>query len=228
MSKCITIFGCGYLGQTLAELCLGKGWTVSALTRNSATAEALRRMGVSQVAEANLENTGWHAQLDPSQDFVVNCVGAASRTLDGYRQSYVEGQDSIGQWLSGGEVGTLLFTSSISVYPQSEGRSVDETSSNKGASERGQLLLEAEEKCLASVVDVDRSFVLRLAGLYGPNRHLMVEKLKGGQPFEGNANRTLNLIHVADAADAVHGADATEAPQGSLHGPSVHVLLRLE
>ncbi len=203
MSKCITIFGCGYLGQTLAELCLGKGWTVSALTRNSATAEELRRMGVSKVTEANLEKTGWHAQLDPSQDFVVNCVGAASRTLDGYRQSYVEGQDSIGKWLSGGEVGTLLFTSSISVYPQSEGRSVDETSSNEGASERGQLLLEAEEKCLASVVEVDRSFVLRLAGLYGPNRHLMVEKLKRRQPFEGNANRTLNLIHVADAAAAV-------------------------
>ena len=221
MSKCITIFGCGYLGQTLAELCLGKGWTVSALTRNSATAEALRRMGVSQVAEANLENNGWHAQLDPSQDFVVNCVGAASRTLDGYRQSYVEGQDSIGQWLSGGEVGSLLFTSSISVYPQSEGRSVDETSSNEGASERGQLLLEAEEKCLASVVNVGRSFVLRLAGLYGPNRHLMVEKLKGGQPFEGNANRTLNLIHVADAAVAVlHCLEAKPENRGGIYNVS--------
>jgi nucleoside-diphosphate-sugar epimerase len=160
-------------------------------------------MGVSKVVEAKLEGTDWHEQLDPTQDFVVNCVGAASRTLDGYRQSYVDGQESIGKWLAKGKAGTLLFTSSISVYPQSEGRSVDETSSNEGASERGQLLLEAEEKCLASVVDVDRSFVLRLAGLYGPGRHLMVEKLKGGQPFEGNANRTLNLIHVVDAAEAV-------------------------
>jgi nucleoside-diphosphate-sugar epimerase len=178
-------------------------------------------MGVSQVAEANLENTGWHAQLDPSQDFVVNCVGAASRALDGYRQSYVEGQDSIGQWLSGGEVGSLLFTSSISVYPQSEGRSVDEMSSNEGASERGQLLLEAEEKCLASVVNVGRSFVLRLAGLYGPNRHLMVEKLKGGQPFEGNANRTLNLIHVADAAAAVlHCLEAKPGNRGGIYNVS--------
>ena len=182
---------------------MGRGWTVSALTRNPETAEALRRKGASNVVEAKLGGTEWHGQLDPSQDFVVNCVGAASRTLDGYRQSYVDGQDSIGKWLSGGDVGSLLFTSSISVYPQSEGRSVDENSSTVGVSERGRLLLEAEEKCLASVVDVDRSFVLRLAGLYGPNRHLMVEKLKKGKPFEGNANRTLNLIHVVDAADAV-------------------------
>ena len=31
----------------------------------------------------------------------------------------------------------------------------------------------------------------------------MVEKLKAGQAFEGNGRRTLNLIHVADAADAI-------------------------
>ena len=97
----------------------------------------------------------------------------------------------------------MLFTSSISVYPQSEGISVDEKSSTEGASERGRLLLEAEEKCLAPSVGVDRSYVLRLAGLYGPGRHLMVEKLKAGQAFEGNGRRTLNLIHVADAADAI-------------------------
>lgn len=203
MSKSITIFGCGYLGQVLVTRCLDKGWAISALTRNSETAAKLRSLGVSLVVEDQLEGTAWHEQLNPVQDFVVNCVGAASRDLDGYRRSYVEGQESVGKWLEEGKAGTLLFTSSISVYPQSGGVSVDESSSTAGASERGCLLLEAEEKCLASSVCVERNFVLRLAGLYGPGRHLMVEKLKGGKPFEGNANRTLNLIHIADAADAV-------------------------
>ena len=182
---------------------------------------------MSQVVEARLEETEWHGQLDSAQDFVVNCVGAASRTLDGYRQSYVEGQDSIGRWLSGGKVGSLLFTSSISVYPQSEGRSVDEKSSTEGASERGRLLLEAEEKCLAPSVGVDRSHVLRLAGLYGPGRHLMVEKLKAGQPFEGNANRTLNLIHVADAADAIlHCLEAGPGSRGEFSTPRTAVIFQ--
>ena len=221
MSKRITIFGCGYLGKVLAGLCLEKGWLVSALTRNPETARSLRDQGVSQVVEARLEETEWHGQLDSAQDFVVNCVGAASRTLDGYRQSYVEGQESIGRWLSGGKVGSLLFTSSISVYPQSEGRSVDEKSSTEGVSERGRLLLGAEEKCLAPSVGVDRSYVLRLAGLYGPGRHLMVEKLKAGQPFEGNANRTLNLIHVADAADAIlHCLEAGPSIRGGIFNVS--------
>ncbi len=209
------------MGKVLAGLCLEKGWLVSALTRNPKTAQTLRDQGVSQVVEAGLEKTEWHDQLDSAQDFVVNCVGAASRTLDGYRQSYVEGQESIGRWLSGGKVGSLLFTSSISVYPQSEGRSVDEKSSTEGVSERGRLLLEAEEKCLAPSVGVDRSYVLRLAGLYGPGRHLMVEKLKAGQPFEGNANRTLNLIHVADAADAIlHCLEAGPSTRGGIFNVS--------
>lgn len=209
------------MGKVLAGLCLEKGWLVSALTRNPQTAQTLRDQGVSQVVEAGLEKTEWHGQLDSAQDFVVNCVGAASRTLNGYRQSYVEGQESIGRWLSGGKVGSLLFTSSISVYPQSEGRSVDEKSSTEGVSERGRLLLEAEEKCLAPSVGVDRSYVLRLAGLYGPGRHLMVEKLKAGQPFEGNANRTLNLIHVADAADAIlHCLEAGPSIRGGIFNVS--------
>ena len=162
MSKRVTIFGCGYLGRVLAGLCLEKGWLVSALTRNPKTAQTLRDEGLSQVVEARLEDVDWHARLDPFQDFVVNCVGAASRTLDGYRQSYVEGQESIGRWLSGGSVVAFhqqhFRISSIGRHFR------DEKSSTEGASERGRLLLEAEEKCLAPSVGVDRSYVLRLAG----------------------------------------------------------------
>ena len=203
MSKSITIFGCGYLGQVLAAHCLEKGWRVSALTRNPETAEALRQKGVAHVVNAKLEGSDWHGQLDPTQDFVVNCVGAASRTLDGYRESYVNGQDSVRQWLGAGTVGTLLFTSSISVYPQGGGVLVDENSATHGASERANLLLEAEDKCLSPSPSLGRSFVLRLAGIYGPGRHLLIEKLKNGQTFDGNSARTLNLIHVEDAARAV-------------------------
>ena len=203
MSKSITIFGCGYLGQVLAGHCLGEGWRVSALTRNPETAEALRQKGVAHVVNAKLEGSDWHGQLDPTQDFVVNCVGAASRTLDGYRESYVNGQDSVRRWLGAGKVGTMLFTSSISVYPQGGGVLVDETSPTHGASERAQLLLEAEDKCLSPSPSLGRSFVLRLAGIYGPGRHLLIEKLKNGQTIGGNSARTLNLIHVEDAARAV-------------------------
>ena len=183
--------------------CMEMGWRVSALTRNLDTARFLRDQGVSKVVEAGLAGKGWHDQLDPSQDFVVNCVGAASPTLDGYEESYVRGQESVREWLAGGKAGALLFTSSISVYPQRGGSLVDETARTENASERARLLLEAEEKCLAPSPGISRSFVLRLAGIYGPDRHLLVEKLKRGESFGGNSSRTLNLIHVEDAARAI-------------------------
>ena len=203
MSNTITILGCGYLGTALAEHCIGKGFTVSALTRNAETAKKLHSLGVSQVVEAQLQENEWHSQLDSNQDFVVNCVGASSPDNQGYITSYVEGQDSVMKWLERGSVGSFLFTSSISVYPQTEKRFVDETASCAGVSEKGGLLLAAEQKCFPPVSTVKRSFILRLAGLYGPDRHLLIDKVKNGQEFQGNADRILNLIHRDDAVKAI-------------------------
>ena len=51
----IVIFGCGYIGTRLAELCLEMGWEVTALTRNSTTADLLSAKGVNSVV-ANLKD----------------------------------------------------------------------------------------------------------------------------------------------------------------------------
>jgi nucleoside-diphosphate-sugar epimerase len=203
VSSKITILGCGYLGSALAKVCLGKGWQVAALTRNPKTASALRTLGVSKVIESQIQNDDWHGQLDANQDFVVNCVGASSSDPDGYISSYVEGQDSVMKWLEQGQVGSFIFTSSISVYPQTEKRLVDETASCLGVSEKGGLLLAAEQKCFPPVPSITRSFVLRLAGLYGPGRHLLVDRIKSGTTIKGNEDRILNLLHRDDAVDAI-------------------------
>ncbi len=203
MTAKITILGCGYLGKELARLSLSRGWLVSAFTRNPSTAEELRESGVSQVVTGRLEERDWHAKLDPDQDYLVDCVGAASPGVDGYRKSYLEGLLSIRDWLHGGFKGAFVFTSSTSVYPQTQGEVVDEESENEGVGERGRILLDAERECLSLNSDERRSFVLRLAGLYGPGRHLLIDKVRNGVPMSGNGNRILNLIHRNDAALAI-------------------------
>ena len=203
MSKSITILGCGYLGSALADICLEKGWQVSALTRNPNTSSQLEARGLHKVVQANLQDENWHVELDSVQDFVVNCVGASSPDADGYIQSYVDGQDSVVKWLANGKVNSLVFTSSCSVYPQTGKRLVDETASCNGVSEKGGLLLAAEQKCFPPPQTVRRSFILRLAGLYGPGRHLLLNKVKSSEQFDGNADRVLNLIHRDDAVNAV-------------------------
>ncbi len=203
MSKKITILGCGYLGRALAEASLAMDWEVSAFTRNEATAKDLRKAGVHYVVVGRLEDKAWHSKLNFEQDYIVNCVGAAAPNLDGYRQSYLEGLQSISEWLAHDHRCTFIFTSSTSVYPQSQGELVDETFSNSGVSERGKILLEAEEECMALNSVKRRSFVLRLAGLYGPGRHLLIDKVKRGETMSGSGSRILNLIHREDAVRAI-------------------------
>jgi nucleoside-diphosphate-sugar epimerase len=203
MSKKLAIFGCGYLGSELARQALSLGWDVSAVTRNADTASSLSDSGVQQVVAAELGADSWQGEIDSTQDFVVNCVGAASDDLDGYLKSYIDGQDSVVKWARDGKVGTFVFTSSTSVYPQTERQLVDETASSDGVSERGGLLLAAEQLGFPSGGGIGRSFILRLAGLYGPGRHLFLENVRNGKTQSGDGDRILNLIHRDDVVSAL-------------------------
>ena len=203
MSSTLTILGCGYIGTALAKSALEKNWTVSALTRNEETGRNLESIGVQNVVVSRLDNEEWHSYLDSRQDFVVNCVGAFSPSLDGYVTSYVEGQKSAMKWLEEGSVSSYVFTSSCSVYPQTGRKLVDEKSSCVGVSEKGGLLLAAEGISFPPPDSIKRSFVLRLAGIYGPDRHLLVNKVQEGIELDGNADRILNLIHRDDAVTAI-------------------------
>ncbi len=203
MSKKLVIFGCGYLGSELARQALELGWHVSAVTRNGDTAASLNDAGVHKVVVADLDDKSWQSEIDSTQDFVVNCVGAASDDLNGYLKSYVDGQDSVVKWARDGKVGTYVFTSSSSVYPQAERQLIDETASSDGVSERGGLLLAAEQLGFPGGGGIGRSFILRLSGLYGPDRHLFLDNVRKGVSQSGDGDRILNLIHRDDAVSAI-------------------------
>jgi nucleoside-diphosphate-sugar epimerase len=203
LNKKITILGCGYLGTAIAKKCLSVGWEVTALTRNMDTAKKLEAMGVKKVVICKIADSSWHEQVPPVQDYVVNCVGAANRSLDGYRDSYLAGQKSAIEWMKNGSVQAYLFTSSTSVYPQANGEWVDENSSNVGCSERATILLDAERVSFPAKNISTRSYILRLAGIYGPGRHVLINKMKSGENYDGNSSRILNLIHRDDAVDAI-------------------------
>jgi nucleoside-diphosphate-sugar epimerase len=203
MSKKLAIFGCGYLGSELAHQALELGWHVSAVTRNADAVASLKDAGVHKVVAADLDDDSWKGEIDSTQDFVVNCVGAASADLNGYLKSYIDGQDAVVKWARDGKVGTYVFTSSTSVYPQTGRRLVDETASSDGVSEKGGLLLAAEQLGFSSGQGIGRSFILRLAGLYGPSRHLFLDSVRNGETQAGDGDRILNLIHRDDAVSAI-------------------------
>ncbi|MCX6951016.1 MAG: NAD-dependent epimerase/dehydratase family protein [Verrucomicrobia bacterium] len=211
--KRLVIFGCGYVGAEVARAAVARGCRVTALTRNEAKAAALRAEGV-EVVVADLATDAWHGQIAGGADGVLNCVSSGGGGIDGYRRSYVEGMASVLAWARRrGEAGTMIYTGSTSVYPQGGGARVDETAPTDGAGERARILVEAESLLRANDGACARWFVLRLAGIYGPGRHHLLEQVRAGE-VAGKGDYRLNLIYRDDIAAGVWaawGAPATVA-----------------
>jgi len=215
------ILGCGYLGTALAQVALAGGESVSALTRSAERAGELRTLGFAKVAAADIATDDWHAAFDPAGETIVFCVAPAQRGEEGYRQAYVEGAKSIIRWLEKSAVAgrpparELLFTSSTSVYPQTDGgwAAEDAPADAVRLSPAGKLLRETEELLRAVTPQlVKRVWILRLAGLYGPGRHQLLDALRaGGNAFPGDGEQWVNLLHRDDAVGAMRACQAAPA-----------------
>ncbi|MBU4613122.1 hypothetical protein IMZ29_22035 [Achromobacter sp. GG226] len=122
----------------------------------------------------------------------------------------------------------VVFVSSSAVYGDHDGAWVDETTPVAPMGFNGRILCEAEDWLAAQTVP---SVALRLAGLYGPGRLQLLERLREGA---AHAPRTpphwANRMHIDDAAaaaahllmlpspDAVYiGADDTPLPLHDLY-----------
>ncbi|NBB80606.1 MAG: NAD-dependent epimerase/dehydratase family protein [Verrucomicrobia bacterium] len=210
----VFIFGCGYVGTALARHLLAAGVRVGALTRNAEKVARLRELGLDPVIEGDLNSEDWHAALTGRYDAVVNCVSSAGGGLAGYRKSYLEGQRSILKWAQSQDIKSYVYTSSTSVYPQDGGVMVDESSDTAEAPPTGQVVRESEA-LLEEAAHLGRWYVLRLAGIYGPGRHYLLDQLRGGaEEIPGSGDYALNMIHRDDIVSAICSALAGRAESG--------------
>jgi nucleoside-diphosphate-sugar epimerase len=143
---------------------------------------------------------------------VVWCVGYDRSSGDSMRHLYVNGLENVLNHLGDWPPFRFVFVSSSSVYGQTGGEWVDETSATEPLTEAGRLMLEAEQLLRSRQ---PQAVILRFAGIYGPGRLLRSEALLKGTPLVGDPDRWLNLIHVDDGAAAVIAA-AERAPAGAL------------
>lgn len=207
------IAGCGYLGGAVARAVRQAGARVTALTHNVATAAALAEAGMTPLV-ASLADETWHARVAGPVDFILNCVGAGGGDLAAYRRSYYDGMQSLLAWAfaGGGPGATLVYTSSTSVYPQDAGELVDEDFPVGATSPQSGILVATEELVRHPAAlsapgtwPFPRRFVLRLAGIYGPERQHFSRQVRSGS-VSGQADAWMNLIHRDDAVAAVLAA----------------------
>jgi nucleoside-diphosphate-sugar epimerase len=196
MRRSILIAGCGFVGLPLARNFVDAGWETHAITGSESSAERLRSEPF-HVCSLDIRNRKAVRQMARhSFDVVVHCASSGRGNARDYEAIFLEGAKNL---LSRLEYGRFIFTGSTSVYAQTDGSWVDETSQAEPTRETGRVLRKTEELVLSA-----GGIVTRLAGLYGPGRCVPLQKLLEGEAIiEGNGSRRMNLVHYSDAATAL-------------------------
>ena len=198
----LLLLGHGYLGQAISREFLAVGWDVTAISRHCDSSNPQSAIRNPQLLElpCDITSPSEVAALStrtPPPDLLLHCASSGRGGPDAYRSVYLEGCRNL---LHTFPESPLLFTSSTSVYAQTDGSEVSEASPAEPDRETGKILRETEDLVLAH-----GGLVARLAGIYGPGRSVILEKFLSGEAIiEEDGQRFLNQIHRDDAARALH------------------------
>ena len=123
----------------------------------------------------------------------------------------------------------FLYVSSTSVYGDQEGDAITESTAPAPATEGGRCCWQAETLLRERLAPHPQTHVtvLRMAGIYGPDRLLRrVDDLRNQQPLPGSAEQWLNLIHVDDGVRAIDWAATTADPPSLVNVVNAGTLTR--
>ncbi|MEZ6087488.1 MAG: SDR family oxidoreductase [Pirellulaceae bacterium] len=200
--KSTLIFGCGYLGNRVATRLAQQNGETFAVTRSAEKATRLAAAGIVPIlADWNERST---LSSLPSTEQVLVAVGwdrGGDRSqYDVYVRGLRNALDAIPRSAN------VVYVSSTGVYHQTDGSWVDETSPCNPPIESGGWCHLQAEALLWRHRPHAATTILRMAGLYGPDRVPRGRDIAAGQPVVAPTQGYLNLIHIDDAATAVLAA----------------------
>ena len=197
----VLIAGCGWLGSALGVAMAARGDAVWGLRRNAALLP--REI---QPIEADLDDARTLQRPPRPLDAVVYAAAPEASDAASYERVYVRGLAHVLDAVRAAGPSTdrpprVVLTSSTSVYGQTDGEWVDESSPTEPADFRGGTVLEGEEILRGSGLP---SIALRLGGLYGPGRATLIEAVRHGRAgLVPGPPRFTNRIHRDDAVGAI-------------------------
>jgi nucleoside-diphosphate-sugar epimerase len=205
VSARVLIAGCGDVGLRVAHRLLALGDEVWALRRRASDdASGIRWL------QGDLTRPKTLRDLPDRIEQVVYLPAPGARDAQVYRALFVDGLRHLLQALDGRALRRVLLVSSTAVYGDHGDAWVDEETPTDPPGFNGKILLEAEQWLAAQPI---ASVVLRLAGLYGPDRLQLIERLReGGVSVPRQSLHWANRIHVDDAAAAITHLLSMEHP----------------
>lgn len=204
----ILIAGCGYVGQRLAAR-LRERFEITALVRSNDKAAALERQGLkSVVIDLDRVRAGASIPERLDQEAIVYlapppAAGESDLRLDRFLHLAIVPPK------------TFVYVSTTGVYGDTRGGLVDESTPVMPLTERARRRVSAEEMtrvwCHERRV---RRVVLRVPGIYGPER-LPLDRLRKSEPVVRAEDAGItNRIHVDDLVRACEAAIENKEARG--------------
>jgi nucleoside-diphosphate-sugar epimerase len=219
------LIGCGYLGSRVAKLWRAADDHTIATTRQENITSAMIEAGVFS-AQADVTNPDTLHWLKESPalggchaESLIYSVGFDRSGEHDIHTVYAQGLANVLAALPA-SVKRVIYISTTGVYGAAGGDWVDEQTQSDPQRDGGKASL-AAEGVLRNHPIGKNSIILRLAGIYGPNRVPYIDKLRAGEPLAVPSEGWLNLIHVDDAASIVLTVDRWAAENKFDDGPAV-------
>ena len=208
----VLIVGCGYVGMPLGIELVRQGHDVFGLRRSALAEAEMKAAGITPL-HADITQPETLARLPRDFDWLVNCAASGGGGAEDYRKVYLEGNRNLVAHFAGSSLQKFVYTSSTSVYAQNDGSVVTEKSPAEPEADTAKVLVETEKLLLAAPGSPGRpprqfpAVVLRVAGIYGPDRGFAFKQfLRGEARIEGDGVRVLNMVHRDDLIGVIIAA----------------------
>ncbi len=175
----VLIIGCGYVGIPLGIELLRLGHEVFGVRRSFEGESEMKAVGIQPIT-TDITNRADLDKIPLPFDWVVNTVSSTQGGVEEYKAVYLEGTRNLIDWLSANPPKKFVYTSSTSVYGQTDASAVKESSPTEPQTDTGKVLVETEKLLLeAAQQNKLPTVILRVAGIYGPDRgHLFKQYLR--------------------------------------------------
>lgn len=189
------LLGCGFVGKVLAQRLIASGHSVTGWIRNPEQTSELSSLGITPYLGDITEESCWNS-IPRDFECVIHIASSSRGDAEVYKKIYLQGMQRVCDFFPKVQ---KVFVSSTSVYGQTDGEWVDETSPTTPSSATSQVLLQAEAIALQH-----QSIVVRPSGIYGPQRSVLYRKfVEGTAVIEGTGTRWINQIHRDDVAAGI-------------------------
>ena len=197
----IIVVGCGFLGKATAQLFSEYGYRVTSIVSSEASREALLSEHLPfDVIACDITDKAAVIKTAPQLQNAALMIYAVSSGKGGAEAYAAVYRDGLKNTLAAWSPAHHIFVSSTSVYAQTQGEIVTESSATEPDRATSLMLLEAEAIALAA-----GGSVARFAGIYGPARSVLLKKFLANEArLEDGGHRWINQIHRDDGAQALY------------------------